>query len=186
MVPVEECRHLPERVVQRLANIPFVLVEGGKATEFTDRRACETCSKWCQNDDCIRCAHCGEAYHLLCVDMDRKPSKGYAWQCPKCLKAARIAAAEHNGEVVSPLVQGNHTLEIPPISLTNGITLDNGTGNGIFAISHIDTVSSQPAEHATPPTPYKNVWPFHYLGDYSRLDAAADGTSASINFILST
>ncbi|TPX31747.1 hypothetical protein SeMB42_g07711 [Synchytrium endobioticum] len=133
VVPFEECKHLPHKVRERLSDVPYVLVEAGKAAEFTDRRrACVACSKWCQIDDCIRCAHCGDSYHLLCVDMEKKPSKGYAWQCPRCLKASRTVPEEVAGD----------------------------------ALTHANT--------ARPVRKRKHIWPFHYLGDYSRLDAADD------------
>ncbi|KAJ3213839.1 Mesoderm induction early response protein 3 [Dinochytrium kinnereticum] len=82
-----------------LKNYTFIVVEAGKASDFTHRRICRICKKWCQSDESIRycsslvrmktnylarCESCNSDFHKSCVNMPRKPPKGYVWQCLTC------------------------------------------------------------------------------------------------------
>ena len=115
--------------------------------------------------------------------MERKPSKGYAWQCPKCLKAANSAQGDMAGlGSTSPGIGA---------SSANGL-VDYGVENGIP--NRLNSATMVPSDHTTatladesaaesskPERKRKHIWPFHYLGDYSRLDAV-DGKRLTCRF----
>ncbi|TPX30624.1 hypothetical protein SmJEL517_g05855 [Synchytrium microbalum] len=180
VVPVEECQHLPPSVQEKLIDVPYILVEAGKANFFTDRRACQACSKWCETSDCIRCAHCGESYHLVCLEMERKLPKGFAWQCHKCLRAAKLAkngsvSGNATDDTVTTVTSTSAASSVPasPV-LRNGLSNHLDTAEYMLPANGIDSATSTSSTPKKPVTPYKHIWPFHYLGDYSRLEATDD------------
>ena len=87
VIPVTALHTLPPEYAAPLQFYTYILVEAGLGTEFTERRICPTCETWCKPDKAIvKCVACREAFHLNCVGLTRRPTKGYAWQCAMCLK----------------------------------------------------------------------------------------------------
>ncbi|KAI8854733.1 BAH domain-containing protein [Chytridium lagenaria] len=77
VVPLEIVKNLPDSVMRSLRQYTFIVVEAGKASDFTDRRVCKVCKSWCQCDDGIQCESCKSDFHKICVNITKKPPKGY-------------------------------------------------------------------------------------------------------------
>ncbi|RKO94033.1 hypothetical protein BDK51DRAFT_13355, partial [Blyttiomyces helicus] len=86
VVPLDMVKNLPLSISPSLTpSCRYILVEDGRASDFTDMRICRICDRWCTPDQrVVRCVACEGAYHLTCVGLVKKPSKGYAWQCHTC------------------------------------------------------------------------------------------------------
>ncbi|KAI8589130.1 hypothetical protein BDZ88DRAFT_396319, partial [Geranomyces variabilis] len=94
-VPLAQAKNLPNDVSRALSDYEYLLVEAGKAADFTERRVCNSCDSWCNPDEpVVKCVLCRGAFHLGCVGLGKKPPKGYAWQCAKCNKKAVDDAEE--------------------------------------------------------------------------------------------
>lgn len=100
VVPLGLVHNLPDEVSNALNDYEYLLVEEGKASDFTERRVCHSCDRWCNPDEAVvKCVACKEAYHLGCANLSKKPPKGYAWQCAKCGMRAIDAAEEEENKL---------------------------------------------------------------------------------------
>ncbi|KAJ3191461.1 putative PHD type zinc finger protein with BAH domain-containing protein [Irineochytrium annulatum] len=150
VIPLTLVKNLPAAVLDSLKNYTFIVVEEGKASDFTDRIVCPLCSKWCQYSDAVNCCQCGKDYHLNCVGLVRRPPKGYAWKCLYCVQPAMaveegVAAKEAESQAVEPpsSEEKNDAMEID-----------------------------------APAT--KNLWPFRYFGDYFNMNDLNDPLESGI------
>ncbi|KAI8821134.1 PHD-zinc-finger like domain-containing protein, partial [Fimicolochytrium jonesii] len=171
VVPLELVRNLPDEVAHALSDYLFILVEAGKASDFTERRVCNSCDRWCNPDEAVvKCVACNGAFHLGCVGLNKKPPKGFAWQCAKCNKEA----LEGREEREKGLERRNRGLKTS--ALKGG---DNpGTPSGIAADA-LTPSSSKPEnrevqmEKIELPLPVnketvKPIWPYRYFGEYAK------------------
>ncbi|KAI9334490.1 BAH domain-containing protein [Zopfochytrium polystomum] len=88
VVPIEIARNLPKPVLEALSGHDFIVVEAGRAADYTDARNCSICEGLCASDESIKCGGCESIFHLPCVYLSRKPTKGYVWECIDCQRKA--------------------------------------------------------------------------------------------------
>ncbi|KAJ3145654.1 putative PHD type zinc finger protein with BAH domain-containing protein [Geranomyces michiganensis] len=179
-VPLAQAKNLPNDVSRALSDYEFLLVEAGKAADFTERRVCNSCNAWCNPDEpVVKCVLCRGAFHLGCVGLGRKPPKGYAWQCAKCNKKA----VEDAEEVEKKLEKANRGKPVKPIEpvkkvasllshLAPGDDVDDGqleAGLSSAATLKVEdpvkeALSSEPNNEPKA----KPLWPYRYFGEYSQ------------------
>ncbi|KAJ3103758.1 putative PHD type zinc finger protein with BAH domain-containing protein [Phlyctochytrium planicorne] len=144
VVPLKLVKNLPETVMKSLEAYNFIVVEAGKASDFTDRRVCPVCKSWCQQDEAIRCEKCSNDFHKSCVNMPRKPPKGYIWECLSCARGANPSGeAQPNTKEITAEIQVNQDEE-----RLGKMALDLKT--------------------------FKTPWPYRYFGDYFRMSDLDD------------
>ncbi|KAJ3389810.1 putative PHD type zinc finger protein with BAH domain-containing protein [Lobulomyces angularis] len=79
--------NLPKEYKQVLKNYQFILVAEGDSGKFTTDRYCKLCRKWTDPSTSVNCIKCSGCHHLTCVKLEKKNlTKGYAWQCSRCLR----------------------------------------------------------------------------------------------------
>ncbi|KAJ3040011.1 putative PHD type zinc finger protein with BAH domain-containing protein [Rhizophlyctis rosea] len=165
VVPVAQLKNLPSEVAAPLSSYRFILVEAGKASDWTDKRICPICNRWCNPDEpIVKCVTCREAFHLHCVGLAKKPSRGYAWQCAMCLKK-EVEAWQDGKDPAGKRRKNGKGMESPKSgtpSLGQKTDIGRRVSNGDM------TSIAQPAETEKP------LWPFRYFGEYATLADLAD------------
>lgn len=163
VVPVAQISNVPDDVRHVLSERwRFVVVEPNFAKDLAmERRICSRCTLWCSTRDSIRCSKCLQDFHMHCLDppMTRKPTRGFAWSCARCVKA------EIEGREASP-----------------------GQSRGRQALVHLsDSPPSPRTDRADPKirpsgrngarkasVASRELWPFRYLGIHCNLEDVVD------------
>ncbi|KAJ3150371.1 putative PHD type zinc finger protein with BAH domain-containing protein [Geranomyces variabilis] len=180
-VPLVQAKNLPNDVSRALSDYEYLLVEAGKAADFTERRVCNSCDSWCNPDEpVVKCVLCRGAFHLGCVGLGKKPPKGYAWQCAKCNKKA-VEDAEEVEKKLEKATRGKPVLKpVEPVKkvtsllsqLAPGESEDDRIEAGLPADPSLPLVED-PMKELLPLAPAdkpkaKPMWPYRYFGEYSQ------------------
>ncbi|KAJ3017800.1 putative PHD type zinc finger protein with BAH domain-containing protein [Thoreauomyces humboldtii] len=158
VVPLDLVKNLPSEVSKALDDYEFILVEAGKASDFTERRVCNSCDRWCNPDESVvKCNLCRGAYHLGCVGLPSKPRKGYAWQCAKCNKKV-VDDAEEEEKALEKTSRGKSAPSKKPSIMAN--------------LKDEDDEMDVPMEVVPPIAVRKQgdapTWPYRYFGEYAK------------------
>jgi hypothetical protein len=135
VVPLSDAQNLPPLILvtMRAAGYTFIVVEEGKGPDYTDNRFCGVCGDWCSIEDgtkyvylyfldiyinilfCIdSCGVCEDIFHLSCVNLLRKPSKGYVWECVECQRRAFGAPQENTCAALNSIAP-----RVEPLSISH-------------------------------------------------------------------
>ncbi|KAJ3176521.1 putative PHD type zinc finger protein with BAH domain-containing protein [Geranomyces variabilis] len=180
-VPLAQAKNLPNDVARALSDYEYLLVEAGKAADFTERRVCNSCDSWCNPDEpVVKCVLCRGVFHLGCVGLGKKPPKGYAWQCAKCNKKAVDDAEEvekklekaTRGKPVAKAVEPVKKITSMLSQLAPGESADDRIEAGLPADPSLPRVED-PMKELLPSAPVdkpkaKPMWPYRYFGEYSQ------------------
>ncbi|TPX60050.1 hypothetical protein PhCBS80983_g02085 [Powellomyces hirtus] len=167
VVPLELVMNLPTEVSRALCDYKFILVESGKASDFTERRVCNSCDRWCNPDESVvKCMKCRAAFHLGCVGFGKKLPKGYAWQCAKCNKKA-VDAAEEEEKTLEKANRGKPVKKVT--SLLSYLKEDDEENRE----PEIEVPTEEVMEQVILPLPVvrdskKPTWPYRYFGEYAK------------------
>lgn len=163
VVPLTQVHNLPAEILECLNRYEFILIEEGREAAFMAKRACHFCLQWCNpNVSTVTCVGCKNLYHLTCAGLDKKLSKGFAWECFQCLKKDVPPAAEASDE---DTLCGDPK-ESKPADADARYSLDAEKmlqlqGKQKSAKIHIlETIKNLP----------KPSFPFRYFGEYSRFE----------------
>lgn len=100
VIPTSQIINVPEKVKKALdERWKFIAVEVGRVKELTSAvKLCKRCSGYCASHDSVDCAICKNSYHMNCVrpPLPKKPSRGFAWSCGPCSRAAERKLQERN------------------------------------------------------------------------------------------
>jgi hypothetical protein len=90
VIPTVMLTNLPQSYSKALnKRFEYIFVEQGRSKEmFESPKSCVKCNQWCSPTDSVQCCECDDLYHLLCLDppIFKKPARGFAWSCIKCVK----------------------------------------------------------------------------------------------------
>ncbi|KAI9099711.1 PHD-zinc-finger like domain-containing protein, partial [Phlyctochytrium arcticum] len=167
VIPLEKVQNIPKKISDALNDYRFILVETGKAADFTESRVCSSCNVWCNPDEAVvKCVGCRGVYHLDCADMAKVPPKGYAWRCAKCNK--RMSDANDDTSLLRK-VRGqagmknddpDNDIDKPDDDArSRGKAID---GDALFEMEQVDVPEKTHKETAPP------MWPFRYFGEYAQ------------------
>jgi hypothetical protein len=88
VIPAVRALHLPEAVRTAIQkSYDYILSEAFPCTIPEEASIpCVWCEGWCGEAQGVCCYQCKQYWHPRCTvpPMDRKPTKGYGWQCPLC------------------------------------------------------------------------------------------------------
>ncbi|KNC99032.1 DNA-binding E3 ubiquitin-protein ligase SNT2 [Spizellomyces punctatus DAOM BR117] len=167
VVPLELVKNLPREVSRALSDYQFILVEAGKASDFTERRVCNSCDRWCNPDEAvIKCVACRAAFHLGCVGIVKKPPKGYAWQCAKCNKKASDAAEEEEktslGKSRGKVGKKESSLPSQSNDSDSAISSEDEDVKTEVPMEEVELPFNRTKDAAKP------MWPYRYFGEYAK------------------
>ncbi|KXS15155.1 BAH-domain-containing protein [Gonapodya prolifera JEL478] len=168
VVPVELAKALPKEVLLRLSNYEFILVENGKAADFTTAYVCATCDTPAHLSESMLCMTCRHVYHMSCLDppLTKKPGKGFAWSCVDCLrrKSAGLEYAEEGnkgkGKENDINLDNNEAFQVEG-------SRDQLLGESMDVEGHTSRAVTSPLSKRTK----KPLWPYRYFGEYNNYKA---------------
>ncbi|KAI9223165.1 hypothetical protein BC828DRAFT_335549, partial [Blastocladiella britannica] len=85
VVPSSKVTNRPPKVLEKLRQFPYVLIEEGKEGELTKPYLeCKICDQWIEHGSGLHCALCDLTYHRHCLPGVNRARAGFEWVCHWC------------------------------------------------------------------------------------------------------